>query len=892
MRFRFDLFRGLVPRLNPRLLDHHQAQVASNLRLSRGSFRPWRSPLLVATLERDGPLKTLYRFEDEWLAWRDVVHVARGPVDNTERKYLYWTGDTMQDQAGRGADSLKPQITDDTIALGEADVLPIASYNLGVPRPSTAVTVAEIADTVSGTVTDAGGEDNGLGPFSDVTDRSVELNQYVHEIQSDGTTITGSVTFSLQLTAESAASGTVACTVARLVPGADPAVPLGSKATATIELDGSPGEPDLALASVTISFEDTPPEGTHEYMFSIGESITVDNIILTLTGTLGGEGTVRVDVDTDTKATGTIDIGAAVPLNDETVTVGAKVYRFRTAGAGLAAENDVLIGADVEATRDNLVEAIIDGTGSGTVYHASTEANEDVTATANEDDTAIVDLEAIEAGFAGNDIALDVDASLVTISGTTLDGAVLGLSVDDRVLFEGVGGMTDLNQELLVVGVNEAEGFITVSLQTSQEYLGGGTWARTFEADSEGAISRIWTYTWVAKMGDLEMEGPPAVSSNILTTALDAPIQLTGIDTTPPDNHNITHARIYRSSEGQLLFIEEVALAALEDDSYTDTTPSTELGEPCPSIDWEPPPVGMHSLTEMPNGMMAGLLGTEVLFCVPYRPHAWPTRLRYSVSHQAVSCATFGSTLVVTTTEKPYRFTGSEPDNISQDKGEVAHACVSARGMVDMGSSIIYPGPIGLVEASPSGFQLLTAVGGPDGRGIYTRDEWNALDPTTIIGAKYDDRYIALHDPGDGQTAFVLHHRDPYNSLTSLTLTCDAFFTDDENGALYYTVDNGDQEVYQFDGHATTAMNGVWRSKEFASRRPVGLSAAVVQGSEYPVTFRLYGDGVLRHTETVVNGNIFRLPDGYAAEVVEFEIEGGEGIHTLDVAESVEELGR
>ncbi len=53
----------------------------------------------------------------------------------------------------------------------------------------------------------------------------------------------------------------------------------------------------------------------------------------------------------------------------ETVTIGATVYRFKTA---IAQAFDVLIGADQEESIDNLIAAINLDAGSGTLYHAGT----------------------------------------------------------------------------------------------------------------------------------------------------------------------------------------------------------------------------------------------------------------------------------------------------------------------------------------------------------------------------------------------------------------------------------------------------------------------------------------------------------------------------------------
>lgn len=68
------------------------------------------------------------------------------------------------------------------------------------------------------------------------------------------------------------------------------------------------------------------------------------------------------------KASGNI-IFSGLPSANDTVTVNGVVYTFKSS---LAAANEVLIGSTVEATIDNLVNAINGGPGAGTVYGTST----------------------------------------------------------------------------------------------------------------------------------------------------------------------------------------------------------------------------------------------------------------------------------------------------------------------------------------------------------------------------------------------------------------------------------------------------------------------------------------------------------------------------------------
>ena len=53
---------------------------------------------------------------------------------------------------------------------------------------------------------------------------------------------------------------------------------------------------------------------------------------------------------------------------------------------------------------------------------------------------------------------------------------------------------------------------------------------------------------------------------------------------------------------------------------------------------------------------------------------------------------------------------------------------------------------------------------------------------------------------------------------------------------------------------------------------------------------KLFADGVLNHTQTVANGNFFRLPSGYRCKSVEIQLEGTDTINEVCVYESPQEI--
>jgi hypothetical protein len=114
------------------------------------------------------------------------------------------------------------------------------------------------------------------------------------------------------------------------------------------------------------------------------------------------------------------------PRNGETVTLGVKVYTFKTA---ISVANDVLIGATIAESIANLVAAINDdGVGEGSQYGTGTTANADAGAEVASGTTILAT--ALAVGTSGNSIALADTVRYASWSGTTMTG---GGSIPDPV---------------------------------------------------------------------------------------------------------------------------------------------------------------------------------------------------------------------------------------------------------------------------------------------------------------------------------------------------------------------------------------------------------------------------------------------------------------------------
>ena len=134
-------FSGVSPMTPPRYLSNEAAQTALNCPVWKGSLQPIKGALELtpSPLTKSGNIKSIYRFGQSetnqlnyWFHWATDVDVVQGFIagDTTER--TYYTGDG------------NPKVTNATMALtGGGTDYPIASYDIGVPKPTGTFTTAK-----------------------------------------------------------------------------------------------------------------------------------------------------------------------------------------------------------------------------------------------------------------------------------------------------------------------------------------------------------------------------------------------------------------------------------------------------------------------------------------------------------------------------------------------------------------------------------------------------------------------------------------------------------------------------------------------------------------------------------------------------------------------------
>lgn len=438
-----------------------------------------------------------------------------------------------------------------------------------------------------------------------------------------------------------------------------------------------------------------------------------------------------------------------------------------------------------------------------------------------------------------------------------------------------------------------------------------------------------YVYTWVTAWGE---ESMPSASSNLLLLTSGQRVLITGLPSAPPaGEYNVRSYNIYRTNTSDTgvayQFVATQTISATT--TYTDNTVDAALGDAITSTFYEAPPTDLSGILNMANGMTAAFHGNELCFSEPYKPHAWPPKYRYSVDYPIVAIGAIGNSLIVTTQGRPYIATGNHPSSVTVYPLDLPYPCLSKRGLVNMGTGIMYPSFEGLVFVSSTSPQLATLQ-------LITRDNWVDYFPSTMVGKFYDGKYFGNYVTTAGETkSFIFQNAsDRIALLVSTNIWASAGFSDPQTG-IYYFVQNN--KLYKWDSAASQYSRMEWKSKDFAVDKPVNMGVAKIYGDfvgadytaenaaivvanalitddkgymggdeiadevevasdvltslrsssvDVQVLFQLWTNKTLRWQRYVSTSAPFRLPSGYKADIFAVKVSARFRVHAILLAET------
>lgn len=381
--------------------------------------------------------------------------------------------------------------------------------------------------------------------------------------------------------------------------------------------------------------------------------------------------------------------------------------------------------------------------------------------------------------------------------------------------------------------------------------------------------SYAFLYTYVSSRG---WEGPPSAAASV-DVLPGQNVNLYGLAGTPSGAYEITSKRIYRAEAGVYRFIKEVPVSV---PSVT-IDMSSASAEAIPSLELYAPPNTLDGIVALPNGVVAGFSGFDVYFSEPYMPHAYPPSYMQSVDAQVVGLAAMESSLLVLTNHYPYIVSGTHPSTYGMSRLDVPQACSSRNSIAASGGGVIYASPDGMVRVSGAGGAVLT-------EGIIDRDWWQARNPAIIHGVVANGKYYGFWRFNGGGFILDLQTLD----FTTHTISAMGSYYDAVWDTVYISYGTAGNVVGRFD--RGSALTATWRSKTFYMPSEVSLGALRVEAESYSgLVVRVYGDGVLLRSVTVISDNPMRLPAKRCKEWF-IEVDTSTPVYSVSIAETVGDL--
>lgn len=340
-------------------------------------------------------------------------------------------------------------------------------------------------------------------------------------------------------------------------------------------------------------------------------------------------------------------------------------------------------------------------------------------------------------------------------------------------------------------------------------------------SSSSGTVeTRAYVYTYVSKFGDVLEESGPSPAATVTVTTSGATVTVSGFSAPPTTGYNIIARRLYRTITGATAvtysFVTELPLSTT---SYVDAKLISELGSEIPSLYWTPPPDDLKGLVALPNGMLAGFIGNQIWLSEPYYPHAWPEQYMLTVDYPVVGLGVYENNLVVCTTKFPYLISGVSPASMSQQKLPIPQPCVAKRSIVSDQYGVLYASPNGLVSLGAGSQDVVTVP-------LFTRDEWQQIEPTTLRSMVYNNMYMGFYTV-EGTTKAIVISRGDIPPLVSLNFPARCVFVDRSTSSIY-AVSEVDRALYQLDASTVNTAVYEWKSKKFILPNPTNFGAIKV----------------------------------------------------------------
>ncbi len=763
-------FRGMAPRISQRLLPPEASSNAINARLLTGDLTAWKAPAFSETFANGDIVRTIFKLRDRWLSFTDDVEIARGTILGDTDYRAYITGLDV------------PRFTTYDLAFNStgAAPYPIVTRPLGVPGPDDVPLLALSVPTATEggiTIVNPGAEEGDDTGWTQTTpDLTVYENgdipgivantgtfwfyggtgssgEYYQSFNASGVGVAVGQNLTLTWAQATGAAGSQAQLGLRFYDGganlvgeqfAEMTAPSPANTWQTRSV-ATEGPADTETFRIVIKFQNVGGGTTDAYIDTItlqsesldysssGNDLSAWTQSSTITGSTPYRSVIQQDIGGTHGSVFVFRSDEAIPyIYQQFGYADAASFRIEWSGrlnysnSSLACGIGLLGGVgDIISVRQNRVSkastSAYDGSSSGLSTLADLNGSNNLGS-----NWFRVVITGARSGT--SQFSVTVTVTNLTTGVVVCDAAETTMNVPgNELLFRYYS-----NQD----GGGE-RGYLDDIISSVVPDTGG--------ADQGATLLTSYVYRYVNDFGEASA---PSLPSRIIQRSDGVTVTVT-TDTTIPsgisEDYGITFKQIYRAATGSagtvFRFVAEIPLAQAD---YVDTLDDDELGEVLDSEDWDLPPEDLRYILALPNGIMVGASKNQLCFSVQNRPHAWPVAYRLPTDTDITGLGNIDNAVVIGTESFVYTASGNSPDSYSMSKPGAPHACQSARSFAYLlNSGVIFAGPDGLMSVR-SATEVVNLT-----EGIFTRDQWQTLDPTSITGVAHDDIYFFFFSMSD-----------------------------------------------------------------------------------------------------------------------------------------------
>lgn len=265
-------------------------------------------------------------------------------------------------------------------------------------------------------------------------------------------------------------------------------------------------------------------------------------------------------------------------------------------------------------------------------------------------------------------------------------------------------------------------------------------------------------------------------------------------------------------------------------DDFTDDFDVANLLFSLTSSNYDQPHEDMIGITSGPNGILFGFFDNQLCFSELSQPHAWPIDYRITLADDIVGVEAVHGYILVMTESYSYRVSGNDPATMIVARIDTLYPCLSKKSIVNMGYAVVYATYGGLASWSPAdGIGLVTKL-------IHDWTTWeDTVDPTTVVGQYYNDKYFCSHSTG----SFMFEKNEKIGgNYVTIPHIFDSAWLDPATNNLYTTSSVEEDDIgtiTEWDSSDNPLRPLEWKSKSLVTPVYINLGAARII-ADYDVT--------------------------------------------------------